>query len=309
MVDNIHIGIAGAGAVGCHYGSKLAQSGYDVKLLARGEHLLQLQLNGLLHESDGEARRIMLTASDNPAELSACNVILLACKMTSLADLLEQLADHIRTDALIVTMQNGVEPPEIVATHFPEHAVAAGTAFIGARIEAPGHLIHSAAGGLRVGEWQQGSGSPLLHSLADAFNASGVATGIDADPAAMLWRKLLWNTGFNAITAITRRYAREVAAVADSRSTILDAMLETVSVAQAMGIQISPDDAEAQIEATLAMGPVKTSMWQDIEMGRTTEIDTINGAVVRLGAQHGIATPVNRTLCALVRAIESKRTA
>ncbi len=301
----MQIGFAGAGAVGCHYGSKLTQAGFDVLLLARGEHLNALQQHGLQHESDGIRRRISVQATADIAQLGGCRIVVLSCKMTTLQQMLPSLQQHLHPDALILTLQNGVQAPEMAASAFPGHAVAAGTAFIGARIEAPGHVIHSAAGGLRMGLWLPGRGEAQLPWLIQACRDAAIPIRQDDDPAAMLWRKLLWNCGFNAITAITRRYASEMASNAETAAIVLQAMQETVALARARGINIDEADIRKHIDITLSMGPVKTSMWQDIEAGRRTEVDYINGYVASQAEAMQLPAAANRMLTRLIHAIEA----
>lgn len=172
-------------------------------------------------------------------------------------------------------------------------------------LQGPGHVIHSAAGGIRLGVWQSGAGARLLSELVTQLIAGGVPARLEADPATMLWRKLLWNTGFNAITAINRCFANQICEYPETLIIARAAMQETVSVAQAEGIKLGEDDVQGHIDVTLSMGPVKTSMWQDIEAGHQTEVEYLNGLVVRLGELHGIATPVNRMLVAQMHATEA----
>ncbi|OIO73496.1 MAG: oxidoreductase [Zetaproteobacteria bacterium CG1_02_53_45] len=300
------VGFAGAGAVGCHYGSKLKQAGYDVCLLARGAHLAALQGQGLLHESDGKQTRVQIKASSDVGALADCQVIVLSCKMTGLDAMLAALAPVVNAQMLLVTLQNGVEAPDRVAQAFPSTAVVAGSAFIGARLEQPGYLIHSAAGGMRLGHWQQGAGEHLLTPLLAAFNAAHVPASEDDNAAAMVWRKLLWNCGFNAITALTRRFAKDMAAGEETLAVVRQAMAETVAVAQKLGIAIAEQDIDKHIQVTLQMGPVKTSMWQDMEAGHPTEVDFLNGYVAQMGEKLGVASQTNRLLTTLVHALEGR---
>ena len=141
-------------------------------------------------------------------------------------------------------------------------------------------------------------------ALIEQLKKGGVAARLDSDPATMLWRKLLWNSGFNAITAITKRFAKQICEDEKRLAIARSAMEETVAVAQAQGITIGEDDIQAQIDVTLTMGPVKTSMWQDIEAGHKTEVEYINGVVVRRGDQRGISVVTNRMLLQEIQAIE-----
>jgi len=149
-----------------------------------------------------------------------------------------------------------------------------------------------------------GAGEAWLPQLLQAFQQADVPARIDADPAAMLWRKMLWNIGFNALTAITRRYARDMAASEETLAIVTAAMNEAVKVANAKGIAIGEADIQKHIEVTLAMGPVKTSMWQDIEAGHKTEVDYIHGYVADQARKLGLDAQVNRLLTSLMHAIE-----
>jgi len=300
----MNIGIAGAGAIGCHYGSLLQQTNQIVTYLARGEHLQAIQAHGLLHVSGDKQTRIQVHADNNPQLLANADIVLLTAKMTDFKALLMALKPHVRSDALLVTLQNGVAAPDATQLAFPEHALAAGTAFIGARIEKPGMVVHSAAGGIRLGWWQHGPGDGFFEPLMQALKNADVPVREEPDARLMLWRKLLWNIGFNALTAITRRFARDMAAEAETLPLVRQSMQEAVAVAQASGIKLTETDIGKHIEVTLAMGPVKTSMWQDIDRHRPTEVDFINAFIVERGSKLGINTPVNHMLTRLIHAIE-----
>jgi len=302
----LKVGVAGAGAVGCHYGSMLQRAGVDVAYLARGEHLEVLQRDGLTHVSGGRTEQLKVSASDDAKILADCDAVLLACKTTGLAAMCEQIVPFIGKATVLMAMQNGVAAPDIVAGYFPENPLLAASAFIGARIESPGVVIHSAAGHLRLGMWGDSNGrsEEVMGELIAAWNRSGVDAQEVADMRAMLWHKMLWNCGFNAITALTRRYARDIAADSDSARWVREAMAETAAVAEALGVTLPADAAEQHMQLTMKAGEVKTSMWQDMEHGHRTEIEAMNGHVVELGRELGIATPTNDLLASLIRAAE-----
>jgi 2-dehydropantoate 2-reductase len=297
------IGVAGAGAVGCHYASMLHQAGFEVVLLARGAHLVALQADGLKHESMGKLATVRMPASDDAAILENCDVVLITAKNTALAALCTQIAPHLGKGTLLVTVQNGVRAPEVVAHHLPGHPLAAGSAFIGVRIEDPGHIIHSAAGHIRLAAWNAEAASPLQPLIA-ALKQGGVDAEIEADARVLLWTKMLWNCGFNAITALTRRFARDIAADADIARYVEAAMREAVAVAEAEGVQLADGVVERYLQVSRGMGEVKTSMWQDMEHGHPTEIADMNGQIVELAARHDLAVPVNAMLTSLIRVAE-----
>lgn len=303
------LAVAGAGAVGCHYGSMLQQAGCEVVFLARGAHLQAIRDFGLRHRSAGRETTLSLQAGDDPAIVRGCDVIFLSCKTTGLRALCRQLAGHVSGHALLITLQNGVQAPDIVSELFPGHAVVAGSAFIGARIEAPGHIVHSAAGHLRLGPWRQYAAGDIegrLSELIGRFSAAGVDARRVGDVRQLLWNKMLWNCGFNAITALTRRYARDIAREAETAAMALAAMRETAGLAAGLGVKLPPDAAEKQLAITANIGPVKSSMWQDIEQARPTEIEDLNGYVAGTAAGLGLEAPVNRMLTALIRALENR---
>jgi len=305
----MRVGIAGAGAVGCHYGDMLQQAGLDVVYLARGEHLLALRQKGLVHISNGKAYHRDVQASDDASILAGCDVILLTSKATVLEDMCLQIASVVKPNALLITMQNGVLAPDQVAHHFPSNPLIAASAFIGARIEKPGVVIHSAAGHLRLGWWQGKDARrlPLLGELLSAWNASGVDAQEVEDMKAMLWNKLLWNCGFNAITALTRRFAKDIAADEDSERWVQSAMQETMEVAAGCGVTLAADAIERHIALTMKAGEVKTSMWQDLEHHRPTEIAVMNGYITSQAKALGLNTPVNDILSSMIRAAERER--
>ncbi len=298
----MRVAIAGAGAIGCHYGAQLLRAGVEVRFLARGRQLAALQQHGLTQFSAGQQRHFTVTASGDPATLADSAIWLICCKTTALPDLCRQIAPHVAPDAVLITLQNGLTAGDIVAGEFPRHTVMVGSAFIGARIDRPGEVIHSAAGHLRIADWQ-GRGSDIIAPLLAHWQQAGTDAKLVDDGRLMLWRKMVWNCGFNAITAIVRRYARDIATDPELARIASAAMDELIAVAQAEGVALTEEDGRRNMAITRTMEPVKTSAWQDIERGRPTEIDDLNGEVVRRAERHNIEAPVNRTLTALIHGI------
>jgi 2-dehydropantoate 2-reductase len=304
------VAIAGAGAIGCHYGGLLQHAGCNVVFLARGAHLKAMQTAGLKHESLDWQRNLSVQADDDPTIIKDANVILITCKTTGLEGMCEQLVNVVASNTLLVTLQNGVQAPDIVAKWFPDHGIVAGSAFIGVRIEMPGYIVHSAAGHVRLGLWQHSSSKGTetgLERLLMCFQQAGVDARQVADARQLLWNKMLWNCGFNAITALTCRYARDIANEASTAEIALAAMQETVVLASVSGITLPINAAEKQLAITKKLGLVKTSMWQDIEQARLTEIDDMNGYIADVAAKLGYKVPVNHMLATLVRALDHCR--
>jgi 2-dehydropantoate 2-reductase len=301
MATHPVIGIAGAGAVGLHYGLALQRAGWDVRFLARGEHLAAMQQAGVHYHSMGEVSCMMVQVSDDPAMLAACDVVILACKTTQLDAMLASLLPYV-TDAVWLTMQNGVTAPDVVRQYVPDASVIAASAFIGARIESPGVVVHSAAGHLRLGAWH-GEVSVLLASLCTAWQQGCVDAQAVTDMRAMLWQKMLWNCGFNAMTALTQSYARDVASDQGLQSWVITAMEEARTVAQCVGVMLDANVIAQHLALTLDAGAVKSSMWQDVAYHRAVEIEAMNGHIVHVAKQFDVAVPVNRILYDLMRGL------
>ncbi len=297
------VGVAGAGAVGAHYGVKLASAKMDVRLLARGAHLEAIRQQGLVHmDPDGRKTRWALPASDDPEILADCEAVLIGCKTTQLEALLSAIAPHIKPDAMVVTLQNGVRAPEMAAAHLPGRAIVAGSAFIGARRVQLGVIAHTAAGGIGLARWW-GEPRGRLAQLAGAWARAGVPVRVETDARAMLWRKMVWNCGFNALTALLDADADAIASDPDASQIALEAMRETVRAAASVGVSLPAELPEETLKRTKTLFGVVTSMRQDLRAGSPTEIEAMNGEVC---ARLGDEAPISCMLTRLVRAAERR---
>jgi len=299
----IRVGIAGAGAVGCFYGFALQRAGLDVRFLARGKHLQALQGTGLLYESAGKQDVFTVNASDNVEILAGCDVILLCCKTTQLDAMCQSLLHVVNPKVTWLTLQNGVQAADQVSSYFPNHGVLAASAFIGVRIEKAGHVIHSAAGHIRLGDWfeHEGKGDDeVLKSLQDTWQKAGVDAKVEEDMHTIVWQKMLWNCGFNAVTALTKRYARDVALHDDMAAWVRTAMLEVIAVASEKGVYLDENMVDQHMRMTREAGEVKSSMWQDMSHQKPTEIAAMNGYIAEQGKQLGIAVPINTMLANMI---------
>jgi len=305
MNARMRVGIAGAGAVGCFYGLALQRAGLDVVFLARGEHLQVLTRNGLLYESVGKQSVFKLNVSDNVELLADCDVILLCCKTTQIDAMCQSLLHVVKSTVTWLTLQNGVQAADQVSAYFPHHGVLVASAFIGVRIEKAGHVIHSAAGSIRLGSWnKRGNDVIILESLQNAWIKVGVDAELETDMCTMLWRKMLWNCGFNALTALTHRYARDVALHDDMSNWVRATMLEVMAVADAMGIKLNENMVDKHMRMTCESGEVKSSMWQDMTHQKATEIAAMNGYISEQGKKFDIATPINSMLTNMINLAE-----
>ena len=299
--------VFGAGAVGCYFGAKLAQAGAPVTLIGRATHVEAIRAGGLLFESDGETRRIPIGADEGSAALRDADLVLLCVKTLDTEDAARTIGRLAPPNAIVVSMQNGVDNVERIAGAAGVDALAA-VVYVAASMPAPGHLLHGGRGDLVVGEY--GPPPPGAARAADraqrvaaVFERAGVACAVSADVRAALWTKLVMNSVFNAISALAR--VRYGAMVSDARTRELmrEIVVECCAVAQADGVALPGAGAlyDAALQLGQAMSPATSSTEQDLARGKRTEIGSLNGYVARRGDALGVPTPANRALTTLVR--------
>ncbi|MEB2284570.1 MAG: hypothetical protein B6D46_00805 [Polyangiaceae bacterium UTPRO1] len=300
--------IAGAGAVGGFFGAVLARAGHDVTFLARGANLAALRATGITVESiDGDFHVSDPAAVDVVAGLAPFDLVLFTVKSYDTAAVARQIAPAVRTDTVVLSLQNGIENETLLAAVLDLPPLMGAMTEIGAELVAPGVVRHVAEGTIFFGE-MTGHESPRGRNLAALLGAAGIRHRFSRDIIVQLWNKLMWNAAHNAVTAITRTTAGAAAALPATAAVLRAAMHEVVAVARAQGILLDPQRVEAVVAFSRErLGALRTSMLQDMERGRRLEYDAINGAVVRFGEAVGVPTPVNRTLYGLLAALDPGR--
>lgn len=292
----------GTGAVGGYFGAKLARAGNEVVFVARGDNLQALRSRGLSVASiDGDFELRAVNAVAEPAEAGRCDVVLVCVKSYDTEAAAVAMRSVVGPDTVVVSLQNGIENEATLCRVLGLPSILGGLTHIGAELVAPGVVRHDSGGRLIFGE-PDGSSSPRARRLADLLERSGVAHHLSRHVDVMLWDKLAWNSAFNAATAVTRRTVGELLAHPDGRPLVRAAMLEVVEVARAIGVPLDPGRVEPEIERSAReLGPLRTSMLQDLERGRPLELEALNGAVIRAAAHAGIATPTQRVLYAALK--------
>ncbi|MFH1774384.1 MAG: 2-dehydropantoate 2-reductase [Methanobacteriota archaeon] len=300
------VAVMGAGAVGGYFGGVLAKSGADITLIARGKHLEAMRKDGLLIKSYRGDFRADVKATSDPKEAGPVELVIFTVKTYDTEEAIRLCAPMIRENTCILSLQNGVDNDEKIAREAGREKVICGVAYIGVGIEEPGVICHSAAGKIAIGELN-GKITHRIKKIAEMFSAAGVPCEISRDIIKLKWEKLVWNAAFNALTTITRASVAEVLSDKKLMETAVAAMHEVIEVAQKKGIDI--DDAAIQDALALSknIGDFKTSMLQDFESGRKTEVEALNGIVVRKGREVNVKTPVNQCLYALVSFMEKMR--
>jgi 2-dehydropantoate 2-reductase len=300
------VAVIGAGAVGGYFGGVLAKSGADITLIARGKHLEAMRKDGLLIKSYRGDFRADVKATSDPKEAGPVELVIFTVKSYDTEEAIRLCSPMIQENTCILSLQNGIDNDEKIAREAGREKVIGGVAYIGVGIEEPGVICHSAAGKIAIGELN-GKITHRIKKIAEMFSAAGVPCEISRDIIKLKWEKLVWNAAFNALTTITRASVAEVLSDKKLMETAVAAMHEVIEVAQKKGIDI--DDAAIQDALALSknIGDFKTSMLQDFESGRKTEVEALNGIVVRKGGEVNVKTPVNQCLYALVSFMEKMR--
>ena len=291
------IAVMGAGAIGGYFGGRLAQAGFDVSFIARGAHLDVIRKNGLKVLSPlGDFTIHPATVTDDPAEVGPVDVILFMVKNYDTLRAAEQIRPLVGPDTAIIPFQNGVEARAMLSNVLGARHVLGGVAFIPASIQEPGVIKHNAElAKLVFGEFDKQI-TPRALSFLDALEKAGVTGEIPADISMVLWSKLMFLTSMSAINCITRQPVGLVQSDGETIALYMDAMREVAAVAAAHGVSLGEEAIANNMALAKSFPPNnKTSMFQDLEASRRLEIDYLSGAVVRLGREKGIETPIHRT--------------
>jgi 2-dehydropantoate 2-reductase len=304
------IAVMGAGAVGCYYGGTLARAGAPVTLIGRARHVEAIAREGLFLESARFRGYVRPSASTEVAAARDGEIVLFCVKTLDTEEAARSLAPHLAGGALVVSLQNGVDNVERIRSAAGIDAVAAAV-YVGAEMTGPGRVKHTARGDLVLGDLPgRGQGDDRrrrdLDRVAAVLARAGVPCQVSENVEAALWTKLIVNCAYNAISALGRaRYGR-IVRDPSAREVMRQAVEETIAVARAAGVRL-PDGDLVGVALGLAetMPETISSTAQDVARGKRTEIDSLNGYVVRRGAELGVGTPVNRTLHALVKLLEA----
>lgn len=301
MTNTMKVAVMGAGAVGCYFGGLLARAGHDVTLIARPQHVEAIGRDGLRMETRAFDERVRVAARADAAAVQGADLVLFCVKSTDTEAAGAQLRPFLASDALVLCLQNGVDNAERLRTVLPPQQVAAAVVYVATEMAGPGHVKHHGRGELVI------EPSARSAEAARALAAAGVPTEVSANVRGALWAKLIINCAYNAVSAIAQRPYGENVASAGIPEVMSDVVDECLAVARAEGVQLPGDMHEAVRRLVETMPTQSSSTAQDLARGKPTEIDHLNGLVVRRGAAHGIPTPVNRVLWALVKLLERPR--
>lgn len=295
------IAVMGAGAVGCFYGGMLARGGHEVTLIGRPAHVEAIaKRGGLRFESAIFDGVIPIEADTKPSAVAGADVVLFCVKSADTEEAGQQIAPHLKNDAVVISLQNGVDNAERLAAVLTQ-TVLPSVVYVAAGMGGPGYIEHHGRGDLIIGP------SPRSDDIAKAFAAAAIPTVVSGEVLARLWDKLIINCAYNALSAIAQLPYGRLFEVEGTKEVMDSAILECIAVASALGIAVSPDIREKTFALVKVMPDQLSSTAQDLARGRPTEIDFLNGHVVRKGVELGIPTPSNLALQVAVKLRELER--
>jgi len=295
------IAIFGSGGVGGYFGGRLAAAGEDVTFLARGAHLTAMQKEGLHIASPlGDLHLPSVQATDRPQAIGPVDVVLFTVKLYDVDASAATLSPLIGPDTVVITLQNGVDAVDMVAKHVGVDHVAGGAAYIVAVIDQPGHIRHTTAQQLVFGE-RDGRRSDRLIALEEAGMRAGFQAKASSDVVADLWVKFVRLATWSGMTTVTRSPMGVVRDTPATFELMIAAIEEVIAVGRARGVRL-PDDL---MDTTLTMiknfpAASKSSMLEDIERGRRLELPWLSGAVVRIGNEVGVPTPIHQFITTIL---------
>lgn len=289
------IAVFGAGGIGGYLAGRLAESGEDIAIIARGEHLHAIRTNGLRVDSiKGDFVANPSIATDNPEDVGPVDVVILGVKAWQIADAAEALRPLIGDDTCVLPLQNGVEATSELTEILGESHVLGGLGGILSYIAGPGHIKH--AGGepfLKFGEIDNRS-RPRTNNLLEAFQRAGIQSEIPSNIDSAIWEKFMFITAVSGVGALTRVPTGIWRSLPETWAMAVAIVKEAESVAIALDVPMSSNKSDAVISQLQKLQPHGTvSMQRDIMEGRPSELEVQNGAIVRLGLTAGVPTPIN----------------
>ncbi len=291
----MRIAIFGAGGAGGYFGARLARSGEEVTFIARGKHLEAIREHGLRVDSFlGDFVVLPTQATDDPTQVGTVDLVLLGVKAWQVTMVLQALRPLVGPETTIVPLQNGVEAPGQIAKAFGAKHVVGGLAKIISFKVGAGHIRHAGADPyIAIGELDKRP-SARTERLRQVFEKSGISVDVPGDIEAALWQKFLFVVSWGGVGAVTGAPIGVIRSMPETRRMLEQSMSEVLSVAQARKIAVMDETVQktmAFIDTLPQNGT--TSLHRDIMDGKPSELDFWNGAVVRLGQEVGIATPLN----------------
>ncbi|WP_445288620.1 ketopantoate reductase family protein [Variovorax atrisoli] len=296
------VAVMGAGAVGCYYGAMLARAGHEVVLIGRPSHVEAVDARGLRLETKAFDEHVRVAASTEASAVQGADLVLFCVKSTDTESAAGQIRPHLAPGALVLTLQNGVDNDQRVRSVLPpSNEVAAAVVYVATEMAGPGHVKHHGRGELVIAP------SARSEEVARQLEAAGVPTQISPNVRGSLWAKLILNCAYNALSAVTQLPYGVLVKGTGVADVIRDVVAECLAVAKAEGVDVVGDTDAAVRAIAQTMPSQYSSTAQDLARAKPTEIDNLNGLIVRRGEALGVPTPANRVLFVMVKLLEGKQ--
>jgi len=300
------IAVVGAGAVGGYFGGLLARGGAPVVMIGRPAFVEAVKKGGLFLDTLQFQESVRVEASTELSAVRGAEIVLFCVKTTDNATTARALAPLLAPGALVLSMQNGVDNVEQIRAAAAKIDALPAVVYVAASVPEPGRVKHVGRGDLVVGPENE-----RTNKIAALFLRASVPCRISENIEGELWTKLIWNCALNAVSALGRAKYGSIASSPDAWKVVEMAVYEVLAVARAAGIHPPGlEDPKAALAGALKiatqMAEALSSTGQDLNRGKRTEIDSLNGYISRRGAELGVPTPVNHALFALVKLAEGR---
>jgi len=303
------IAIIGAGALGSLFGGLLAKSGQEVWLFdpIAKEHIAKINAAGLIIEEESREERIAVKGTTKIEEIGKARLVALFVKAPYTEEAIKGALPAVGPSTQVLSLQNGIGITDILERHVGQEQLLRGVTAQGSTLLSPGRIRHAGRGPTHIGRLSKEGDGGRLQEIVETFNRAGIETYIEQDIKRLVWRKLLINVGINALTAIFNVRNGALVADKDLNEIMRGAVCEALEVVQGCGLEFSPTEVIQEVEEVCRLTAENvSSMLQDVRRGNMTEIDYINGAIVREGERNEIKTPLNRLLVRLVKELPRK---
>ena len=297
--------VVGAGAMGSLFGGLLAESGENIWLYdIWKEHIETINAKGLDIELDGKIRSVSVKATSDKSQIGKTDLVIIFVKSTQTDNAAKTASELVGSSGLVLTLQNGMGNADIIGEYIDHDRIIAGTTSHGATMLGPGSIRHAGIGPTVIGMWS-GIEETGIHKIAGLFNHAGIITESVNNVREIIWAKLFVNVGINAITALTGIKNGGIIDLSSTKALSCAAVEEAIQVAGSLGIKVADNTVEHVFQVAEATKNNRSSMGQDVDKKRLTEINAINGAIVKEAEKLGIHVPVNQTLTTLIETLQA----
>jgi 2-dehydropantoate 2-reductase len=304
----MRIAVVGAGAMGSIFGTRFAQGGHDAVLVEVADHLVEkINADGVTIVRGDDETTTALPATSRPAADGPVDLVVFCVKCYHTRSAAELVRPLVGPETAVASLQNGWGNGEVLASVFPPEQVVVGVTYNSGTVLGLGRVAHPGIGPTTMGPYA-GESSALAERLAIALTDGGLEAHVATPIRPEIWKKLILNAATLPTAALTGMHAGALTADTGMHTLVTETAREAVAVARALGYDIDEQERVDYIHGLLERaGPTRGSMLQDFEAGRRTEIDVINGAVVRAADEQGVPVPLNRAFVQLVQGWESVR--